>query len=53
MNNLHFNPHFVPERGAKLESSETVSEVLRLGTGYRGGECVCRFYRTTYTRAGQ
>jgi hypothetical protein len=41
-------------RGTKaLENTDTVSEVLRLGTGYRGGECACRFYRTTYTRAGQ
>lgn len=33
-----------------LENTETVSEVLRLGTGYRGGETACEFYRTTYTK---
>jgi hypothetical protein len=33
--------------GSKLISTESESEVLHLGTGYRGGEGKCRYYRTT------
>ena len=36
--------------GVALVKTDAVSEVLHLGTGYRGGEGRCRFYRTTYTR---
>ena len=35
--------------GGKLISTETETEVLRLGNGYRGGEGQCRYYRTVYT----
>jgi hypothetical protein len=35
--------------GSKLISTETESEVLHLGNGYRGGEGQCRYYRTVYT----
>lgn len=34
--------------GSKLIQTETESEVLHLGTGYRGGEGQCRYYRSTY-----
>ena len=36
--------------GSKLINTETVHEVLHLGTGYRGSEGVCRYYRTVYTK---
>jgi hypothetical protein len=35
--------------GSKLTNTETESEVLHLGNGYRGGEGQCRYYRTVYT----
>ena len=34
--------------GAKLTNTDMEFESLRLGTGYRGGEGVCEYYRTTY-----
>jgi hypothetical protein len=37
--------------GSKLTSTDTENEVLHLGNGYRGGEGLCRYYRTTYSLA--
>lgn len=40
-------------RGTKeLINTETETEVLRLGTGYVGGEGVCQYYRSVYTLVG-
>lgn len=32
-----------------LIKTDSENEVLHLGSGYRGGEGQCRYYRTTYT----
>lgn len=37
-------------RGIELIKTDTESEVLHLGNGYRGGEGICRYYRSTYER---
>ena len=31
-----------------LIKTDAETEVLHLGNGYRGSECQCRYYRTTY-----
>ena len=36
--------------GSKLVSTDLEHEALQLGTGYRGGEGSCRYYRTVYSR---
>lgn len=38
--------------GVKLINTDTEHETLRLGTGYRGGEGKCEYYRTVYTFLG-
>lgn len=38
--------------GCALVKTGSEHEVLHLGSGYRGGEGQCRYYRTTYTWMG-
>jgi hypothetical protein len=46
---------FIPFRmaralsGATLTKTDAEHEALHLGTGYRGGEGACRYYRSIYT----
>ena len=39
--------------GSKLVSTDLEHETLQLGTGYRGGEGACRYYRTVYSRVAK